>query len=240
MTVDAGDLEKSFYGIGNDEHPFKGKIYMAEVTGSTYLKISGWNVLFNNLSNEASITKENDRIDLWADFNAPFALCDTLTITKDSPLDISAFRFAAREVQDGSVKGVVKGNKTAGLVAGKVKGSGTCTVDLRPCFKDGAQYALETAGGSAGGLFGVIEEGAGVSVTTGNLNILVSSAGAGNVGLLVGENKGSFTVSSESTYTGSATVATDYAAGLVGVNANTGKVNFADSVTVNALSLIHI
>lgn len=212
---------------------------MAEVTGSTYLKISGWNVLFNNLSNEASITKENNRIDLWADFNAPFALCDTLTITKDShPLDISAFRFAAREVQsdDGSVKGVVQGNKTAGLVAGKVTGRGTCTVDLSPCFKDGAQYALETASGSAGGLFGVIEEGAGVSVTTGNLNILVSSAGAGNAGLLVGENKGSFTVSSESTYTGSATAATDYAAGLVGVNANTGTVNFAKSVTVNAFT----
>lgn len=237
LTVDAGDLEKSFYGIGNDEHPFKGKIYMAEVTGSTYLKISGWNVLFNNLSNEASITKENDRIDLWADFNAPFALCDTLTITKDShALDISAFRFAAREKQDGSVKGVVQGNKTAGLVAGKVTGSGTCAVDLSPCFKDGAQYALETASGSAGGLFGVIEKDASVSVTTGNLNILVSSAGAGNAGLLVGENKGSFTVSSESTYTGSATAATDYAAGLVGVNANTGKVNFAESVTVNAFT----
>ena len=239
LTVDAGDLKKSFYGIGNDDHPFKGKIYMAEVTGSTYLKISGWNVLFNNLSNEASITKENDRIDLWADFNAPFALCDTLTITKDShALDISAFRFAAREVQsdDGSVKGVVKGNKTAGLVAGKVTGSGTCAVDLSPCFKDGAQYALETAGGSAGGLFGVIEKDASVSVTTGNLNILVSSADAGNVGLLVGENKGSFTVSSESTYTGSATAAADYAAGLVGVNANTGKVNFAESVTVNAFT----
>ena len=237
LTVDAGDLEKSFYGIGNDEHPFKGKIYMAEVTGSTYLKISGWNVLFNNLSNEASITKENDKIDLWADFNAPFALCDTLTITKDShALDISAFRFAAREEQDGSVKGVVKGNKTAGLVAGKVTGSGTCAVDLSPCFKDGAQYALETTGGSAGGLFGVIEKDASVSVTTGNLNILVSSAGAGNVGLLVGENKGTFTVSSESTYTGSATAAADYAAGLVGVNANTGTVNFAKSVTVNAFT----
>ena len=236
LTVDAGALEKSFYGIGNDEHPFKGKIYMAEVTGSTYLKISGWNVLFNNLSNEASITTENDKIELWADFNAPFALCDTLTITKDSPLDISAFRFAAREVQDGSVKGVVQGNKTAGLVAGKVTGSGTCAVDLSPCFKDGAQYALDTAGGSAGGLFGVIEEGAGVSVTTGNLNILVSSASAGNVGLLVGENKGTFTVSSESTYTGSATAATDYAAGLVGVNANTGTVNFAESVTVNTFT----
>lgn len=236
LTVDAGALEKSFYGIGNDEHPFKGKIYMAEVTGSTYLKISGWNVLFNNLSNEASITKENDRIDLWADFNAPFALCDTLTITKDSPLDISAFRFAAREVQDGSVKGVVQGNKTAGLVAGKVTGSGTCAVDLSPCFKDGAQYALDTASGSAGGLFGVIEKDASVSVTTGNLNILVSSASAGNVGLLVGENKGTFTVSSESTYTGSATAAADYAAGLVGVNANTGKVNFAGSVTVNAFT----
>lgn len=235
LTVDAGDLEKSFYGIGNDEHPFKGKIYMAEVTGSTYLKISGWNVLFNNLSNEASITKENDRIDLWADFNAPFALCDTLTITKDShALDISAFRFAAREEQNGSVKGVVQGNKTAGLVAGKVTGSGTCAVDLSLCFKDGAQYALETAGGSAGGLFGVIEKDASVSVTTGNLNILVSSADAGNVGLLVGENKGTFTVSSESTYTGSATAATDCAAGLVGVNANTGTVNFANSVTVNA------
>lgn len=237
LTVDAGNLEKSFYGIGNDEHPFKGKIYMAEVTGSTYLKISGWNVLFNNLSNEASITKENDRIDLWADFNAPFALCDTLTITKDShALDISAFRFAAREVQDGSVKGVVQGNKTAGLVAGKVTGRGTCTVDLSPCFKDGAQYALETASGSAGGLFGMIEKDASVSVTTGNLNILVSSAGAGNVGLLVGENKGTFTVSSESTYTGSATAAADYAAGLVGVNANTGTVNFAESVTVNAFT----
>ena len=237
LTVDAGDLEKSFYGIGNDEHPFKGKIYMAEVTGSTYLKISGWNVLFNNLSNEASITKETDKIDLWADFNAPFALCDTLTITKDShALDISGFRFAAREVQNESVKGVVQGNKTAGLVAGKVTGSGTCAVDLSPCFKDGAQYALETAGGSAGGLFGVIEKDASVSVTTGNLNILVSSADAGNVGLLVGENKGTFTVSSESTYTGSATAAIDYAAGLVGVNANTGKVNFAKSVTVNAFT----
>ena len=238
LTVDAGDLEKSFYGIGNDEHPFKGKIYMAEVPGSTYLKISGWNVLFNNLSNEASITKETDKIDLCADINAPFALCDTLTITKDShALDISAFRFAAREVEsDGSVKGVVKGNKTAGLVAGKVTGSGTCAVDLSPCFKDGAQYALETAGGSAGGLFGVIEKDASVSVTTGNLNILVSSADAGNVGLLVGENKGTFTVSSESTYTGSATAAADYAAGLVGVNANTGKVNFANSITVNAFT----
>lgn len=236
LTVDAGDLEKRFYGIGNDEHPFKGKIYMAKVPGSTYLKISGWNVLFNNLSNEASITKETDKIDLCADINAPFTLCDTLTITKDSPLDISAFRFAAREEQDGSVKGVVQGNKTAGLVAGKVTGSGTCAVDLRPCFKDGAQYALETASGSAGGLFGMIEEGAGVSVTTENLNILVSSADAGNVGLLVGENKGSFTVSSESTYTGSATAATDCAAGLVGVNANTGTVNFANSVTVNAFT----
>lgn len=237
LTVDAGDLEKSFYGIGNDEHPFKGKIYMAEVTGSTYLKISGWNVLFNNLSNEASITKENDKIDLWADFNAPFALCDTLTITKDShALDISAFRFAAREEQNGSVKGVVQGNKTAGLVAGKVTGSGTCAVDLSLCFKDGAQYALETAGGSAGGLFGVIEKDASVSVTTGNLNILVSSADAGNVGLLVGENKGTFTVSSESTYTGSAKAATDYAVGLVGVNANTGTVNFANSVTVNTFT----
>lgn len=237
LTVDAGDLEKSFYGIGNDEHPFKGKIYMAEVTGSTYLKISGWNVLFNNLSNEASITKETDKIDLWADFNAPFALCDTLTITKDShALDISAFRFAAREEQNGSVKGVVQGNKTAGLVAGKVTGSGTCAVDLSLCFKDGAQYALETAGGSAGGLFGVIEKDASVSVTTGNLNILVSSADAGNVGLLVGENKGTFTVSSESTYTGSAKAATDYAVGLVGVNANTGTVNFANSVTVNTFT----
>ena len=239
LTVDAGDLEKSFYGIGNDEHPFKGKIYMAEVTGSTYLKISGWNVLFNNLSNEASITKETDKIDLWADFNAPFALCDTLTITKDShALDISAFRFAAREVQsDGSVKGVVQGNKTAGLVAGKVTGSGTCAMDLSPCFKDGAQYALETASGSAGGLFGVIEKDASVSVTTGNLNILVSSAGNGsNAGLLVGENKGSFTVSGAATYTGSATAAADSAAGLVGVNANTGTVNFADSVTVNTFT----
>lgn len=237
LTVDAGDLEKSFYGIGNDEHPFKGKIYMAEVTGSTYLKISGWNVLFNNLSNEASITKENDKIDLWADFNAPFALCDTLTITKDShALDISGFRFAAREVQNESVKGVVKGNKTAGLVAGKVTGSGTCAVDLRSCFRDGAQYALETSGGSAGGLFGMIEKDASVSVTTGNLNILVSSADAGNVGLLVGENKGTFTVRSESTYTGRATAAIDYAAGLVGVNANTGTVNFADSVTVNTFT----
>ena len=231
------NLKNSFYGIGSDSFPFKGSIVMTEVTASTYLNMSGWNVLFNNLSNEASITTQNADIGLWADFNAPFALCDTLTITENGhALDISAFRFAAREEQNGSVKGVVQGNKTAGLVAGKVAGIGTCAVDLSPCFKDGAQYALETAGGSAGGLFGMIEKDASVSVTTGNLNILVSSADAGNVGLLVGENKGSFTVSSESTYTGSATAATDYAAGLVGVNANTGKVNFAESVTVNAFT----
>lgn len=231
------NLKNSFYGIGSDSFPFKGSIVMTEVTASTYLNMSGWNVLFNNLSNEASITTQNENIGLWADFNAPFALCDTLTITENGhALDISAFRFAAREEQDGSVKGVVQGNKTAGLVAGKVAGTGTCAVDLSPCFKDGAQYALETAGGSAGGLFGMIEKDASVSVTTGNLNILVSSADAGNVGLLVGENKGTFTVSSESTYTGSATAATDYAAGLVGVNANTGTVNFAESVTVNAFT----
>lgn len=231
------NLKNSFYGIGSDSFPFKGSIVMTEVTASTYLNMSGWNVLFNNLSNEASITTQNADIGLWADFNAPFALCDTLTITKDSPLDISAFRFAAREVQsDGGVKGVVQGNETAGLVAGKVAGTGTCAVDLSPCFKDGAQYALETAGGSAGGLFGMIEKDASVSVTTGNLNILVSSADAGNVGLLVGENKGTFTVSSESTYTGSATAADDAAAGLIGVNANTGTVNFAESVTVNAFT----
>lgn len=231
------DLKNSFYGIGSDSFPFKGSIVMTEVTASTYLNMSGWNVLFNNLSNEASITTQNADIGLWADFNAPFTLCDTLTITENGhALDISAFRFAAREEQDGSVKGVVQGNKTAGLVAGKVAGTGTCAVDLSPCFKDGAQYALETAGGNAGGLFGMIEKDASVSVTTGNLNILVSSADAGNVGLLVGENKGTFTVSSESTYTGSATAATDYAAGLVGVNANTGKVNFTESVTVNTFT----
>lgn len=231
------NLKNSFYGIGSDSFPFKGSIVMTEVTASTYLNMSGWNVLFNNLSNEASITTQNENIGLWADFNAPFALCDTLTITENGhALDISAFRFAAREEQDGSVKGVVQGNKTAGLVAGKVAGTGTCAVDLSPCFKDGAQYALETAGGSAGGLFGMIEKDASVSVTTGNLNILVSSADAGNVGLLVGENKGTFTVSSAGTYTGSATAADDAAAGLIGVNANTGTVNFAESVTVNAFT----
>lgn len=231
------DLKNSFYGIGSDRFPFKGSIVMTEVPGDTYLNMSGWNVLFNNLSNEASITTENDKIELWADFNAPFALCDTLTITRDSyALDISAFRFAVREEQNGSVKGVVQGNKTAGLVAGKVTGTGTCAVDLRPCFKNEAQYALETTGGSAGGLFGVIEEGAAVSVTTGNLNMLVSSADQGNAGLLVGENNGTFTVSSKSTYTGSATAAADYAAGLVGVNTKTGKVEFANNVTVNTFT----
>lgn len=233
------DLKNSFYGIGSDSFPFKGSIVMTEVPGDTYLNMSEWNVLFNNLSNEASITAQNDNMRLWADFNAPFALCDTLTITEDGhALDISAFRFAAREVQsEGIVKGVVQGNKTAGLVAGKVTGTGTCTVDLRSCFKDGAQYALKTTGGSAGGLFGVIEKDASISVTTGNLNMLVSGTGSGaNAGLLVGENKGSFIVSGADTYTGSATAAADYAAGLVGVNAKTGIVNFTDSVTVNAFT----
>lgn len=232
------DLKNSFYGIGSDSFPFKGSIVMTEVTASTYLNMSGWNVLFNNLSNEASITTENANIGLWADINAPFALCDTLTITKDGqPLNISGFRFAAREEQNEGVKGEVQGDKTAGLVAGKVTGSGTCAVDLRSCFKDGAQYALETSNGSAGGLFGMIEKNASVSVTTGNLNIQVSGTGNGtNAGLLVGENKGRFTVSGAGTYTGSAAAADDSAAGLVGVNANTGKVSIACDVTVNAFT----
>ncbi len=241
LTVVAGDLNSSFYGIGNDEHPFKGSIFMAEVPGATYLKISGWDVLFNNLSNEASITTQGGSVGtnncyLVAHTDGPFSLCKKLTITTDGALDISGFRFATKKENETAV--TVSADATAGLVAATVvaDGGNQVTIDLGDSFNLDTQYILTTTEGSVGGLFGVIDEGAAVSVATGNVNFAVSTESKGHAGLLVGENKGTFFVTSASTYTGSATAAADYAAGLVGVNAETGTVEFSDNVTVNAFT----
>lgn len=232
------DLANSFYGIGTEDIPFKGKILMTNVTGSTYLKMTGWKVLFNNLSNEGAVTTDAANINLRAHIDGPFSLCEKLTITQSgTALDISGFRFAARnQGTDGSVRGVVQTDKAAGLVAAQVTGSGACTVDVSACFETGSQYALESTAGTVGGLFGSIDQGAAVSVTTGDMDLLVSTAAGGNAGLLAGENNGILTVSSDSTYTGSVTAAGSYAAGLVGVNGEKGRVNFAENITVSGLT----
>lgn len=240
------DLANSFYGIGSETIPFKGKIFMTNVTGSTYLKMTGWKVLFNNLSNEGAVTSDAANINLRAHIDGPFSLCEKLTITKSgTALDISGFRFAARNQEsDGSVRGVVQTDKAAGLVAAQVTagtvggdtGTVSCSVDVSACFETGSRYALESTAGTVGGLFGSIDQGAAMSVTSGNMDLLVSTAAGGNAGLLVGENSGIFTVSSGSTYTGSVTAAGGYAAGLVGVNGEKGTVNFAENITVSGLT----
>lgn len=246
LPIIDGDMEHSFYGIGNEEHPFKGSIVMADINQDTVIGISGRGVLFNNLSNEASIITTGNQTRLQVSTANPFALCDTLTITDpNKPLDITGFRFAAKSASGtAGAAGVVKANNTAGLVAARViRGSdtaGDCTVNLTQSFLSGSAYELQTTSGNVGGLFGTIEAGASVSVKLPDtIQLAASTNTEGHAGLLVGENKGSFTVANECTFAGRVEAAgSDKAAGLIGRNGENGFVLLESDVNVNDFTVI--
>ncbi len=226
--------DTSFFGIGCAAYPFRGSFLMVGSTAdSTYLKMETYAVLFNVLSNEASIRSENEALSLCVHSDGQFALCDTLVITKaGTPLDVGGFRFAAE------AEGGVSAAKTAGFVAGTVKsatGTGAVSVDLSRAFPSGDAYVLSASAGNAGGLFGVIEESASVSVTLGSFAAKVSAAD-GDAGILVGTNRGGFTVerTAETDTLGGQAAAggTAGAAGLFGRNA--GRISVPGTMTLGA------
>lgn len=225
------DKAQAFYGIGSETVPFRGKIvYVKDVTDNTAIHMTGWKVLFNNLSTKASIISEEgaDGKKLVAHLDGAFALCDTLTL-EGGNLDISGFRFAAKNGDSG----IVQTDRSAGLVAAKVK-AGTGGVDLRYSLLTDNAYELQTVNGTVGGLFGTVESGATLNVTLPeNLNLTATTTG-GHAGALVGENKGSFTVKNLTSLAAAATAGDSYAAGLVGVNS--GKVDFANAITVSDIT----
>ena len=222
--------DTSFFGIGCEAFPFRGSILMVQGTAdSTYLKTENYSFLFNYLSNRASIRSESESLLLCAHSDGQFSLCDTLIVDEDGALDISGFRFAA------AAEAGVSAAKTAGFVAGTVKAAGGAAVfvDLSRSFPSGEAYVISASAGTAGGLFGVIEAGAAVSVRLGAFAAKVTAAG-GDAGLLVGANRGSFTLEQESASL-SGTVSAGGAgsgAGLIG--ANRGAVTFAGALNLNA------
>ncbi len=136
-------LSKSFFGIGNAQHPFRGTISMLGATDDTALKMTDWKVLFNNLSSKGSVQSDAAGKKLVAQEDGAFSLCDTITIEPDSAvLNISGFSFA-RKTTDSSgettvSKGVVHTDRSAGLVAARVTGSGSCWLDLTRSFSSPA------------------------------------------------------------------------------------------------------
>lgn len=228
----AVQLEKSFFGIGSDEHPFRGKIVVESVTDNTSITMDGWKVLFNNLSTRASIISNEgsgEKRQLAANVAGAFSLCDTLTVESDT-LDISGFRFANATVET---------DRPAGLVAAKVvcgknyTGTGSCGIDLTASMENGGTYGVRSAG-TVGGLFGTVESDAALDVTLPNTLTLTATTTGGHAGALVGENNGSLTVSglANLTATATATAGEPHAAGLVGVNS--GKIDFANAITVSS------
>lgn len=218
--------ETGFYGIGSENSPFRGKIvYVKGVTADTAIHMTGWKVLFNNLSTKASVTseEETDGKKLVAHEEGSFALCGTLTV-ESGTLDISGFRFATAAVIT---------DRPAGLVAAKVVNgegyTGSCAIDLTKSMSAGNAYEVQTVG-TVGGLFGTVESGAALSVTLPDNMTLKANTTGGHAGALVGENKGSFTVDGLENLAATATAGDSYAAGLVGVNS--GSVTFANDITV--------
>lgn len=229
--------EKSFFGIGSDEKPFRGRIIIESVTDDTAITMDGWKVLFNNLSTKASILSEdgnNGRRQLVAHEDGAFALCDTLTVEEGGTvLDISGFRFAEKTGSGEEIKGVVKTDRPAGLVAAKVVGTGSCEIRLSSSLLTGKAYEVQATGGTVGGLLGAVEGGVELNVTLPEELDLTATTAGGHAGALVGENKGRFTVSGLATLAATAT-ADGYAVGLVG--ANSGEIDFANDITVSSIT----
>lgn len=251
---------ESFFGIGNEEHPFKGKIIIRGSAGNTYIVIKedGWRFLFNNISNEASITNEgNYRLyssyDSSASVENPgpqtvnsFAFCKTLTVTKDDcALDLSGYGFGDED-STGNSGALVQGSGKTAVFACEVKkteGASSFSVDLSKSLSSG-EYIVTNNDDDAGGLIGSVE--AGVNMEIGlpdSLNFRVTSGGdKTNAGILIGSNNGSVTFVRGSNRTNdnavsfSGTVSATGSAGLIGANEAGSTAVFSENVSVNGLS----
>ncbi|MGN0804648.1 MAG: beta strand repeat-containing protein [Candidatus Coproplasma sp.] len=230
----------SFFGIGNDTYPFKGRLKIGGGQDtSVAIAEGGWKYLFNNLSNEGSIVS-NGQILYSSNANAgddeeenSFVFAKKVTITQDNQaLNISGFRFGP------SASGTrVHTDGLTALFAGEiVAGAGTTfSVDLSNCFTANT-YTVESNDGHSAGLIAKVGEGVNLTVKLPtSLNLSVTSNGTGkNVGLLVGTNYGAVTFTGDSASTLSCSYATNASAGLIGVNS--GSAIFNTDVMVNGLT----
>ncbi|MDD6094841.1 MAG: hypothetical protein PUC29_03755 [Clostridia bacterium] len=244
----------SFFGIGNDTYPFKGK-FLIGGSADTSIAIgdNSWRYLFNNLSNEAQIVSGGNYY-LYSSYVAQnespqeadsFAFCRTLSVTKQNgELNISGFRFGAT-AESGKSGALVKGDSLTALFACQVKKSGadSFSVDLSKSLTSGT-YVVESTADDAGGLFGTVE--AGVNATVGlpqsltfnvkadgfqkNAGVLIAS-NFGNVTFVAGsENQGAnkgFSFTGELSSTGSS--------GLIGASKDASQTTFSENVVIDAL-----
>lgn len=252
VNYDAEDTTKpisagSFFGIGNDTYPFKGRLKIGGVQEtSVAIAQGGWKYLFNNLSNEGSIVS-NGKILYSSNATAgegeeknSFVFAKKITVTKDNQaLDVSGFRFGS------SASGTrVHMDGLSALFAGEiVAGAGaTFSVDLSSSFTENT-YTVVSNDDDAAGLIARVNEGVNLTVKLpSSLNCSVTSKGTTkNTGLLIGTNLGTVTFTGESTSTLSGSAECSGSAGLIGANnlGSSGKLSkavFDVAVNVNGLS----
>lgn len=252
VNYDAEDTTKpisagSFFGIGNETYPFKGKLKIGGgQETSVAIADGGWKYLFNNLSNEGSIVS-NGKTLYSSNANAgedeednSFIFAKKITVTQDNQaLDVSGFRFGS------SASGTrVHMDGFSALFAGEVvAGTGnTCTIDLSGCFTENT-YTVVSNDDEAAGLIARVNDGVNLTVKLpASLNCSVTSSGTiKNVGILVGTNLGIVTFTGDGTSTLSGSLECSGSAGLIGEN-NLGssgqlpKAVFDVAVNVDGLS----
>lgn len=234
----------SFFGLGNDSFPFKGKL---KIGGSQDTSIAiaegGWRYLFNNLSNEASIVS-NGQILYSSNATAgddeednSFVFAKKVSITQDNQaLDISGFRFGS------SPSGTrVQGDGFTALFAGEVaaEAGSTCAIDLSSCFTANL-YTVVSNDDDAAGLIARVGDGVNITVKLpSSFNCSVTSVGnMMNAGILIGTNLGTVTFTGDSASNISGNIDCSGSAGLIGANnrlLSTSKSVFDVAVNVNGL-----
>lgn len=226
----------SFFGIGCDAFPFKGKLLIGGAADTPVaIGKDSWRCFFNNLSNEASVVSSGN-YKLYSspsnqnNSNDTFMLCGTLSVTAEgNALDISGFRFGAAS-GTGSSGALVTGSNQTALLAGTVKKTANASafsVDLSASLTDG-MYTVQSSGNDAAGVFGLVTGGVQATVVLPDVFKCEATAGGyqKNAGILVGSNEGtvifekggSQTTDSSFTFQGSADATGS--AGLVGAVQN--------------------
>lgn len=238
----------SFFGIGNDTYPFKGKIEV-EGAADTPIKIiadtedkKNWHFLFNNISNEAQIVS-NGSYRLRSS-EGSFVFCRKLTVTEAGEFNIRGFYFKPDVLEDGSPATVTTNGPTA-VFAGEVVtgGASSFSVDLSSCFLSGL-YGVKSNNDAAGGLIATVGAGVDATITLpASLQFNVTSGGTQkNAGILIGSNNGKVTFKATNTedvlsFTGQLNATGS--AGLIGANEKTdsdSEAVFNNKIIVDGLN----
>ncbi|MGN0493921.1 MAG: hypothetical protein ACI4F7_09765, partial [Acutalibacteraceae bacterium] len=242
----------SFFGIGNDANPFKGKIVIGgSADTSIAIGEKSWRFLFNNLSNKAEIVSSGNYFlySSYVDQNESpqeadsFVFCRRLTVTdQNTPLVISGFRFGAT-AESGKSGALVRGDGPTAVFACEVKkgGADSFSVDLSSSLTSGT-YVVESNAYDAGGLIAAVE--ADINATIGlpySLSFKVKAGGEQkNAGILIGSNNGNVTFVAGAKNTENAFIFTGElnatgSAGLIGANQAGSQAKLSEKVIIDGL-----